>query len=81
MGAGAALVPGGNDTLLLSALPTLALQATIAYLSLLAGIAMALWLLRKANVPMPGVACSPEGCRETAPQASRSCSQEAPPPR
>ncbi|MDP1691359.1 MAG: YeeE/YedE thiosulfate transporter family protein [Burkholderiaceae bacterium] len=64
MGAGAAMVPGGNDTLLLNSLPTLALQAAAAYLSLLAGIASVLWLMRHARMPMPAVTCTPAGCSE-----------------
>jgi len=77
MGAGAAMVPGGNDTLLLKALPTLALQAVAAYASLLAGIATVLWAMRRAQVSMPGVACSPAGCREVSPPAERSRHEEA----
>jgi hypothetical protein len=42
MGIGGALLPGGNDTLLLGAIPTLSLQAVIAYLALLAGVALVL---------------------------------------
>ena len=77
MGAGAAMVPGGNDTLLLNALPSLALQAVVAYASLLAGIAMVLWAMRRARVSMPGVACSPAGCREVSPPTERSRHEEA----
>ncbi len=64
MGAGAAMVPGGNDTLLLNSLPTLAWQAAAAYLSLLAGITSVLWLMRRARMPMPAVTCTPAGCSE-----------------
>jgi uncharacterized membrane protein YedE/YeeE len=42
MGIGGALLPGGNDTLLLGAIPTLSPAAFAAYLALLAGIATAL---------------------------------------
>ena len=62
MGLGAALVPGGNDTLLLGGLPTLAPAAVAAYVAMLLGIASMLGLMRLARVPMPVVACSPEGC-------------------
>lgn len=62
MGLGAALVPGGNDTLLLGGLPTLAPAALGAYLAMLVGIAFVLWLMRLVHMPMPVVACSPEGC-------------------
>jgi len=49
MGVGAAMLPGGNDTLLLSAIPTLSLQAGAAYVALLAGIAITLWAMRRAR--------------------------------
>lgn len=64
MGLGAALVPGGNDTLLLGGLPALAPAALAAYLAMLLGIAATLWLMRLARMPMPAVTCSPEGCDE-----------------
>jgi len=47
MGVGAAMLPGGNDTLLLSAIPTLSVQAMAAYVALLAGIAITLWAMRR----------------------------------
>lgn len=65
MGAGAAMVPGGNDTVLLNALPTLATQAVAAYLAMLAGIATVLWSMRRARMSMPSVDCTPAGCSET----------------
>jgi uncharacterized membrane protein YedE/YeeE len=42
MGLGASLVPGGNDVLLLNSIPGLSSHAVPAYLSMLAGIAIAL---------------------------------------
>ena len=72
MGMGAALVPGGNDTLLLGNLPTMTGAAAGTYLSMLLGIALVLWMMRLARVPMPALACSPSGCEEVrAPQARR----------
>jgi hypothetical protein len=41
MGVGAALVPGGNDTLLLWAIPGLTVRGTLAYATMLATIALA----------------------------------------
>ena len=67
MGAGAAMVPGGNDTLLLNSLPTLTTRAAAAYLSMLAGIACVLWLMRRARLPMPTLDCTSDGCREAGP--------------
>jgi len=49
MGLGAALLPGGNDTLLLTALPSLSIVALASYAALLAGIASALLVLRRAR--------------------------------
>lgn len=46
MGVGAALVPGGNDALVLHALPALLPHAVLAYAALVAGAACALLLLR-----------------------------------
>ena len=65
MGMGAALVPGGNDTLLLGALPALTSTAALAYASLLVGIASGLMLLRLARVPMAPFTCDATGCSES----------------
>lgn len=47
MGIGASLIPGGNDTLLLSSLPGMTASAGVAYVSMLAGIAAGLHALSK----------------------------------
>jgi hypothetical protein len=70
MGVGGALVPGGNDTLLLSALPTLSAQAAAAYVAMLGGIAVALAAMRWAKLPMGRLQCWNEGCREASPPAA-----------
>ncbi len=64
MGSGAAMIPGGNDTLLLGSLPTLTAAALFSYLAMLAGIAVSLGTLSAVRMPMPTVACSPAGCDE-----------------
>lgn len=46
MGAGGAMVPGGNDTLILVLIPTLSIQAFASYIALLAGIACVLLAMR-----------------------------------
>lgn len=46
MGSGGALVPGGNDTLILVLIPTLSLQALASYVALLAGIGTVLIIMR-----------------------------------
>lgn len=53
MGLGAAVLPGGNDTLLLTALPSLSIYALANYAAVLAGIASALVLLRRARPNEP----------------------------
>jgi hypothetical protein len=78
MGAGAAMVPGGNDTLLLNALPTLAVQAVGAYLSMLLGIAGTLWLMRHSRMPMATTHCTEAGCTETPSSAARHTRPETP---
>lgn len=62
MGSGAAMVPGGNDTLLLGSLPAMTASTLLTYLSMLAGIALALGILRATRMPMPIHTCSPAGC-------------------
>jgi hypothetical protein len=64
MGIGAAMVPGGNDTLMLVGLPTLSLWALAAYAALLAGIAAALMLMRSAGLPLQPVQCPNDVCQE-----------------
>ena len=51
MGAGAAMIPGGNDTLLLNGLANATTTALGAYLGMLAGIAVVLALLRRPRAP------------------------------
>jgi uncharacterized membrane protein YedE/YeeE len=56
MGSGASMVPGGNDTLLLGSLPMMTVGALFSYLAMLAGIALALGVLRETRVQMPAIA-------------------------
>lgn len=83
MGLGAAMVPGGNDTLLLGGLPAFTATAALAYLCLLLGIASGLALLRIARVPMAPIACDANGCSEVQPDTTRTLPLEGPitPPR
>ncbi|MCZ6831526.1 MAG: YeeE/YedE thiosulfate transporter family protein [Gammaproteobacteria bacterium] len=46
MGVGASMIPGGNDVLLLNAIPGLSWHALPAYLSMLGGVAIALLVLK-----------------------------------
>jgi uncharacterized membrane protein YedE/YeeE len=56
MGLGTALLPGGNDALVLYGIPALSPHALPAFAAMLVGIAAALWLLRWFGVEMR-VAC------------------------
>lgn len=62
MGIGGTLVPGGNDTLLLAAIPTFSLQAIAVFGALLAGVAATLAVMRWKMGTMVPVACSGDRC-------------------
>ena len=66
MGVGAAMVPGGNDTLLLTGLPAFSGWALGAYVAVLIGVATGLAALRRAGVRLPVVSCQDGICRERA---------------
>lgn len=66
MGMGAGLVPGGNDTLLLSSLPAFSASAAVAYLAMLAGIALMLVTRARLGQPMHTLQCSAARCVEMA---------------
>jgi len=63
MGIGGTLVPGGNDTLLLAAIPTFSVHAVAVLAALLAGVALALALMRRQMGAMPAVSCSGDRCQ------------------
>ena len=52
MGLGTALLPGGNDALVLYGIPSLSPHALPAFAAMVGGIAAALWLLRYVGVEM-----------------------------
>ena len=64
MGLGAALVPGGNDVLILNAIPGLSPHALPAYLAMLAGIAVALTVVKWRGGQLEVVNCSGDQCQE-----------------
>jgi len=64
MGLGAAFVPGGNDVLLLNAIPGLSPHALPAYLSMLAGIAIALMVVRWRVGKLDVIDCTGDQCQE-----------------
>lgn len=62
MGIGGTLVPGGNDTLLLAAIPTFSAHAVTVFAALLAGVAVTLAAMRWRMGVMAPVACSGDRC-------------------
>ena len=58
MGTSAALVPGGNDVMLLHALPSLAMSGVVAYAAMFAVLVPALWILGRMRA-VPGAQCQP----------------------
>ncbi|TXT31831.1 MAG: hypothetical protein FD131_754 [Rhodocyclaceae bacterium] len=63
MGIGGTLVPGGNDTLLLAAIPTFSAHAVAVFVALLAGVALTLAVMRRQMGTMPAVSCSGDRCQ------------------
>jgi len=67
MGAGVVLVPGGNDALILSGLPSLAAHALPAYAAMLAAIACVLAAMRALTGRTETVDCAGDICRSETP--------------
>jgi len=63
MGAGAAMVPGGNGKLILHDLPDLAANAFFAYLFMIIGIALTLMLQKKIYGAIQIVSCGGDLCK------------------
>ncbi len=63
MGFGAALVPGGNDVLILHGIPALSPHALPAYLAMLVGIALTLVVMRRTGASLETIDCSGDICR------------------
>jgi uncharacterized membrane protein YedE/YeeE len=63
MGAGAVLIPGGNDTMILKSLPGLSPHAIPAFAALLCGICAALLLMRLFSGKTMQVDCTNDICR------------------
>lgn len=62
MGLGVAMVPGGNDVLILNAVPSLSPHATPAYLAMIAGIFFTLLIVRRAGGMIETIDCSGDVC-------------------
>lgn len=67
MGFGAAMIPGGNDTLILTGIPTLSVWALSTYLALLLGIATVLTVMRMVRGQLPRIECINDVCVEHEP--------------
>jgi hypothetical protein len=63
MGLGAALIPGGNDGLILFGIPALSPHALPAIGGILAGILAALLAMRASGRAIPPILCSGDICR------------------
>tara|TARA_R110002051_G_scaffold259449_5_gene319127 strand:+ start:210348 stop:211325 length:978 start_codon:yes stop_codon:yes gene_type:complete len=63
MGAGTVLIPGGNDGLILFAIPSLSPHAIPAYASIFVGVLGTLSLMRAFGGRIPTVQCSGDICR------------------
>jgi len=63
MGAGAALIPGGNDGLILFGIPALSPQALLAWPGICLGIAVSLIILRAFGRPLMAIHCQNDICR------------------
>ena len=57
------MVPGGNDVLILHAIPTLSPHALPAYLAMLVGIAITLVVMRLIGASLDTIDCSGDICR------------------
>jgi hypothetical protein len=67
MGIGAALIPGGNDSLVLYGMSSLSPHAVPAYVSVIAGIALCFALQRMMGRPIETVYCSSDLCLSARP--------------
>lgn len=63
MGMGTVLIPGGNDGLILFAIPSLSPHAIAAYAGIIAGILTTLSLMRAFGAQIPMVQCRGDICR------------------
>jgi len=62
MGVGAAMIPGGNDVLLLHDIPSLSPHAIPAFLGIIGGIALSLTAMRAFGNAIPPTDCSGDMC-------------------
>ena len=62
MGLGAAMIPGGNDVLILHGIPSLSPHAVPAFLAMLVGIAVSLMGMRALGRDIPRIDCGGDIC-------------------
>ncbi len=62
MGLGAAMIPGGNDVLILHGIPFLSPHAVPAFLAMLVGIAVSLMGMRALGRDIPRIDCGGDIC-------------------
>ncbi|WP_272002738.1 YeeE/YedE thiosulfate transporter family protein [Roseovarius sp. ZX-A-9] len=65
MGVGAALIPGGNDGLILFGLPSLSPHALPSWGAIILGVTLALVLMRAMGRKMPAIRCESDICRSS----------------
>ena len=63
MGLGAAMIPGGNDVLILNGIPSLSPHAVPAFLAMLVGIAVSLMTMHVLGQDIPRIDCGGDICR------------------
>ena len=63
MGAGAVLIPGGNDTLILKSLPGLSPHALPAFIALLFGVGVTLLIMRWLTGKTLKIVCTDDICQ------------------
>ena len=62
MGCGAAMIPGGNDVLILHGIPSLSAHAVPAFLAMLVGIAASLVGMHAVGWDIPRIDCKGDIC-------------------
>jgi len=63
MGAGAAMIPGGNDGLILFGIPSLSAHALPSWFGIVVGIWLALTAMRALGARVPTISCEGDICR------------------
>ena len=65
MGTGAALIPGGNDGLILFGLPAFSPHALPTWGAIVLGIALSIYVMRLTGMRVPKISCEGDVCRST----------------